>query len=266
MEACREDTKRKEEALADMRTQITALHTLLEQYVVQNKLGPGDESDPLAMKLSVSNASLAKTDWLDRATERMLVEVITSWEERDWQPQPSDVAQARLPEFLSLAKKLAKALRFKEMDTRHNDIKRPDKSTFEWIWERTPETIDGKAKWSSFPDWLESNDQQTYWITGRPGSGKSTLMRFVEGHPKLQEHLASFGDPNLPLHVWTFYAWNIGSNDAQKSIEGLTRSILVQGLASMPELVPLVLPRRWAFETTFRGAEYPSNWESVPLV
>lgn len=32
--------------------------------------------------------------------------------------------------------------------------------------------------WDSFVDWLKS-DLPVYWITGKPGSGKSTLMKFL---------------------------------------------------------------------------------------
>ncbi|KAL8885000.1 MAG: hypothetical protein Q9215_007073 [Flavoplaca cf. flavocitrina] len=33
--------------------------------------------------------------------------------------------------------------------------------------------------WSNFKDWLEGDSNDPYWLSGKPGSGKSTLMKYI---------------------------------------------------------------------------------------
>lgn len=61
-------------------------------------------------------------------------------------------------------------LRFDEIDHRRRNIRMAHKQTLSWLFgdekQRSPATLD---------DWLVSDDD-LYWISGKPGSGKSTLM------------------------------------------------------------------------------------------
>ncbi|KAM0271639.1 hypothetical protein ACHAQH_009027 [Verticillium albo-atrum] len=38
-------------------------------------------------------------------------------------------------------------------------------------------------KWDSFINWLRS-DSPVYWISGKPGSGKTTLMNYMVSNPR----------------------------------------------------------------------------------
>ncbi|KAK0718055.1 hypothetical protein B0T26DRAFT_777462 [Lasiosphaeria miniovina] len=114
----------------------------------------------------------------------------------------------------------------------------------------------------SFPDWLERPSDSTYWMTGKPSSGKSTLMKSILAQPQLQSYLEKWAG-GLPLVVVTFYAWHAGFT-LQKSFSGLKRTLLVQALHSHPRLLTIVVPRRWAVVQILRGnTTFPlwENWE-----
>lgn len=38
------------------------------------------------------------------------------------------------------------------------------------------------GRWNDFVAWLEEGDG-LYWIAGKAGSGKSTLMKYIASHP-----------------------------------------------------------------------------------
>lgn len=62
------------------------------------------------------------------------------------------------------------------MEDREEKIATAHSKTFQWVFEGSR---NGSAQhWSCLKTWLESNEQ-LYWITGKAGSGKSTLMKFI---------------------------------------------------------------------------------------
>jgi hypothetical protein len=116
--------------------------------------------------------------------------------------------------------------------------------TFDWVL-RDP--TEGQRAWSNFSDWLESGNG-VYWINGKAGSGKSTLMKHIFDDAKTLHHLESWsqkstdqGCHSAPLCVTTFFSWNSGTPD-QKSQRGLLCSLLLQILDFCPDLVPVVFP------------------------
>lgn len=42
--------------------------------------------------------------------------------------------------------------------------------------------------WDSFCDWLRSTEP-VYWVSGKPGSGKTTLMKYLLDHPRTRSFL-----------------------------------------------------------------------------
>jgi ABC-type siderophore export system fused ATPase/permease subunit len=75
------------------------------------------------------------------------------------------------------------------MPDRIESIPEAHASTFEWIFNAPPQSADTPS-WDSFPAWLTQRDSSIYWITGKPGSGKSTLMKYLHGHPQLANLLS----------------------------------------------------------------------------
>ncbi|KAK4098411.1 hypothetical protein N658DRAFT_432079 [Parathielavia hyrcaniae] len=166
-----------------------------------------------------------------------------------WTPSPSGCPPLRHPEdpttFAIARGGILASLAFDSMRDRQETIPKAYADTFAWLFEAPATNRDGQASpWSSFPAWLEEHTRDIYWITGKPGAGKSTLMKFLTSHPRLRQHLSVWSPPDQ-LVVASFYLWNAGAG-LQKSHEGLMRSLLHQCLDQRPDLLPRVCQRRWA--------------------
>ncbi|KAI1818296.1 hypothetical protein GGS20DRAFT_350263 [Poronia punctata] len=117
---------------------------------------------------------------------------------------------------------------------RYDDVEAEEAGTFEWIFSEPERIFDGLCRpRMTFPGWLESGDG-IFHVCGKPGAGKSTLMKFFCRHPKTEELLGKWaGDKELLFPK--FFFWRLGTKD-QKSISGLVRSLLHQILCSKPQL------------------------------
>ncbi|CZR53594.1 related to small s protein [Phialocephala subalpina] len=146
--------------------------------------------------------------------------------------------------YKGIVSEIAKSLRYETIDERYESVSEAHQKTFEWIFDPIDESEDPEqAHWSDFVTWLRSGNG-IYWINGKAGSGKSTLMKFIYEDPRTQEHLKVWGG-ETPVHTAIFFFWWRGTK-LQKSQDGLLRSLLYAVLQQMPELVPFVLPSQWA--------------------
>ncbi|RYP56283.1 hypothetical protein DL771_012070 [Monosporascus sp. 5C6A] len=116
------------------------------------------------------------------------------------------------------------------------------------------------AKFRSF---LRGNGQ-TFFISGRAGCGKSTLMKFLGHDSIVREDLATWAD-GFKLVVVGIYFW--GSDDLlQKSLKGFYTSILYHTLKQSPELIGVIFPRSDGEGLSSDAAEVPiSELESAFL-
>lgn len=78
-------------------------------------------------------------------------------------------------------------------------------------------------KWDSFSNWLRSTDT-VYWISGKPGSGKSTLVKFILHHPDTKAFLEIWQPGTL---IISHFFWRPGTS-LQQNIKGLLCSLLHQ--------------------------------------
>lgn len=131
---------------------------------------------------------------------------------------------------------LLESLRFEQMNDRPETIATAHEKTFEWIFEDSSEE---KKPWDKFSSWLQ-HASGLYWVSGKPASGKSTLMKFIWGHRLTKRYLASWARDEQLL-TGAFFFWNSG-DVAQRSHDGLFRTLLYQVLSKSPELLPKVLP------------------------
>ncbi|KAJ5106840.1 hypothetical protein N7456_003515 [Penicillium angulare] len=146
------------------------------------------------------------------------------------------------------SKKILDTLRFEGMTGRHEQIATTYPATFEWLFQT-----------GDFTKWLQSENKEVFWVTGKPASGKSTLIKFISTHPSLRQHLQSWaGDSQL--YVASFYLWSAGSK-SQKSRVGLLRSLLYQLLSQKPELCHVVSPRRQLFYDLAGQNAAPPAWQ-----
>lgn len=130
------------------------------------------------------------------------------------------------------------------------------RNTFEWIFKDSEDLGCSRKRWSSFPAWLTRSSKDIYWITGKPGSGKSTLMKFILCHPKLQALLREWAN-DLPLLIGGFYFWKAGA-ETENSREALMKTLLRQCLSVMPALIPKICRKRWTLLKIF-GTIPPSD-------
>ncbi|KAG6360544.1 hypothetical protein INS49_011606 [Diaporthe citri] len=153
-----------------------------------------------------------------------------------------------------------KGLHYDGMYYREASIAPAHAKTFQWIFEKGTEL---QTHWEDFGKWLES-ESQIYWITGKAGSGKSTLMKFISapqsGRMALTEGVKTTNPPKTSelrcseylkkwsgdkqLLIGSFYFWAAGSQ-IQTSTEGLFRTLLHKVLVRNKHIVPNVSPRKW---------------------
>jgi hypothetical protein len=132
--------------------------------------------------------------------------------------------------FLQNVRRVLGSLHFDQIRMRHSDVKHAHRNSYEWIF-----SGDQRRDMPSFPAWLRSGHGM-FWITGKAGSGKSTLVKFLCSHAKTRGLLAEWAAPQKCV-IGSHFFWNIGSR-LQKSQEGLLRTILFQVWDQCPELIP----------------------------
>ncbi|KAM0539589.1 hypothetical protein ACHAO7_012034 [Fusarium culmorum] len=91
--------------------------------------------------------------------------------------------------------------------------------------------------WQSFSSWLQSDNHPLFWIQGKPGSGKSTLMKFIIEN-KNTERLLNSSRSNA--RILSYFLWKIGA-ESQNSIKGLLCCLLHDLLASNSEILDQAL-------------------------
>lgn len=105
------------------------------------------------------------------------------------------------------------------------------------------EELEQKAKTrETFLNWLRVGNG-VFHISGKAGSGKSTLMKFIGSHDRTQKELNIWAD-GKKLVFARFYFWKSNDN-MQMSLAGLYRSILFETLRNCPELIPNVFPTQF---------------------
>ncbi|MCJ1356117.1 MAG: hypothetical protein MMC33_006111 [Icmadophila ericetorum] len=151
----------------------------------------------------------------------------------DFQPQPRigkyDLDTAKLM-FLHM-------LEFRHIFEREDEIADSHSRTFQWIINPIQNKED--CNFSPLRPWLEAGDG-CYWVNGKAGSGKSTLIKFLRKSLEVEKILTDWADQSQ-LVIASFYAWR-GGTEMQRSHEGLLRWLLFKILENRRELIPLCFP------------------------
>ncbi|KAL8798905.1 MAG: hypothetical protein Q9182_006305 [Xanthomendoza sp. 2 TL-2023] len=134
---------------------------------------------------------------------------------------------------------MLESLKFQEMYFRQQHIDEAFEDTFAFIFDASGEEL---GPWSNFVEWLRPEEEaKLYWINGKTGSGKSTLMKFICGDSRLKMHLSQSKHhaASMPL-VLTFFFWYAG-NVMQKTVYGLLQSLLHQIFSHDKSILQAVL-------------------------
>ena len=108
--------------------------------------------------------------------------------------------------------------------------------------------------------WLRSSDD-IFWVYGKAGSGKSTLMKFLFEHKRTRVHLSEWAHGNDVTIAASFF-WNAGS-ELEKSYIGLLRALLYQVLSQHPDLIQVIFPERWS--ALLRSSTQRNPWTEKEL-
>lgn len=168
----------------------------------------------------------------------------------------TDIGEETANEFASLIKlssdslimiksrQILEALSFSKLHQRYETVIKAHPETFDWIFQdnpdRSPKALREKML---FTNWLSSGDG-IFYISGKPGSGKSTLMKFIYKNAKTRSLLDSWAAGRKVVLAKHFF-WRPGEDTLEHSIVGLLQTLLHDVLEQCPELVPRVFPEQW---------------------
>ncbi|KEZ43678.1 hypothetical protein SAPIO_CDS4293 [Scedosporium apiospermum] len=267
------DSQRKRKAIA-------SLESRLGEY--RNQMGfrllclLNEETSTTKKQLDVVQAASKKLDCASSAKlediRRELISLLSPLQDANLLSKINEKLQSLQAVVKSTDRetRILEHLHFETIHTREDSIEDAPYETFRWILdsednnhrESNPKT--SRHALSSSPkrtgdedvslpttmksarellqNWLSSGTG-VFHISGKAGSGKSTLMKLLCTHRRTHELLRSWvGDRKLIFA--RFYFWNPGS-DLQKSLDGLYRSILFHVLRQCPQLIPSVFPDQW---------------------
>lgn len=163
----------------------------------------------------------------------------------------------RSQEEIEEQRRCLQALYFLEIDIRESEIQAAHRHTFEWLLtdvdnEEQPDpksiasTLDDKheRKRGVFLKWLRVHDHHdnVFSIFGKPGAGKSTLMKFIAHHDQVRATLQAWAG-NRTLVMAQYFLWTFGK-PIQRSLSGMLQSVLFQILRQQRQLMKIAFPER----------------------
>ena len=176
-------------------------------------------------KLAQSPQSFDELKSLIQVEDDLIKQHIT----KEFQQHRRDLAHERYcHQFLE-------SLWYPEIRRRQETVSEAHQRTFQWIYE--PDGFDtSTCQWHNMVQWFEKGEG-IYWISGKAGSGKSTLMNYISLDDRTSDSLKAWSGSKDPFKISHFF-WSAGTT-LEKSWEGLLRSLLYQILRKFPSLTPL---------------------------
>ncbi len=189
--------------------------------------------------LHANHRNLARFSSMKDIKFQRVVSVLQGWvkESLDKQHNEQHLQSAdetpALPDELVFDKELKQclmSLHSHEAQNRFKDIEPAYYKTYDWLFDHQV----------GFEDWLEGkNPSNVYWIQGKPGSGKSTAMKFAIKHHLTRELLSKYTDN---FWVITGFFFHDRGTTAQKSAEGFLCEVLYQIIHHQKHLFVLIYP------------------------
>jgi hypothetical protein len=150
--------------------------------------------------------------------------------------------------------KVLASLKAAKLNNRRNMIDRPHASTFAWIfqpgltdrialsefeWEWRKSRQPQQMQQNPFYLWCQDATSKIFWISGKAGSGKSTLMKYLVDSDDTKRLLNS-ASPNTLLLAHFLWAGGIME---ERTVKNLLCSLLHQILAKEPTLIASILAK-----------------------
>lgn len=202
----------------DTELDLTNLDAHVRSFVQEYRKGHRDtkrliSSEALATRIHISTAIQGTNETIRRAGQDLGKLTLNL---------DAQVDQAK-------RERLLQSLKYQGFNERRNEVREAHTNTFQWVFagdgdeSAGPNSKTSTTKWDSFSNWLKSTDT-VYWISGKPGSGKSTLIKYILADPQLHQCLEIWSPGCLLV---SHYFWRPGSL-MQRSIKGLFCSLLCQ--------------------------------------
>lgn len=272
----RHERDRLKEGLDDYRIQLDVQLNIMTRSSTLKKL------DNLSKSLELTNRDI--TDL--KRSAKSLQESMPSLEMKvgsKFLDQIRSIVQVSEEKALEAKQKLLlDALRHQGMEDRFYYVEPAHADTFKWLLQSKPirddssskdqdpekdnpelYTLDPHRKWllkyarndvrqeigHRFTNWLR-NESGIFHISGKPGAGKSTLMKFLYNNELTRQYLNDWSNEKEVILARSFF-WRLG-NDTQTLIS-LIRSLLHHVLSTAKELIPIAFPSQWEHIDCHRG-------------
>ncbi|KAK5729818.1 hypothetical protein LTR17_011579 [Elasticomyces elasticus] len=128
---------------------------------------------------------------------------------------------------------ILKSLKYGGIKARRTLIPTAAKVTFRWVFD---------AARSPLPGWLAGEGSNIFWMSGKAGSGKSTLMKYLRSHPETTKLLHTWAGTRKLL-IGDHFFWVAGFQE-QKNQETLLLSMLHDIISAVPTLAFTLCPDR----------------------
>jgi hypothetical protein len=149
--------------------------------------------------------------------------------------------------------KFLKDLHFNGMFSRQDHVTQAHPQTFQYMFK------------NNFSHWLKSQNERIFWISGKPGSGKSTLMKYLV-HQNETAHLLQSWANSRTLYIVSHFFW-INGSELQRSLVGLLRVIVFDIFRKHPDLIPtspaVMHPDAFYSATTAHGFHTEWTWDQL---
>ncbi|KAK8073103.1 hypothetical protein PG996_006451 [Apiospora saccharicola] len=132
---------------------------------------------------------------------------------------------------------IIKGLEFESFHFRQHDIQENHEETYHWALRkenRQAKCQERLERWFSTP-----TNAGVFWVSGKPGSGKSTFMKYVVHSNETMDKLDCWAQGHQVI-IASHYLWARGS-PMQRSLQGLLRTLLLDIFRQCPHLISQLL-------------------------
>ncbi|SCV45329.1 uncharacterized protein FFB14_08594 [Fusarium fujikuroi] len=253
------------------------LHELIQAQValVNTRISDRIDQAEASTKTHVTTVLASHESRLKLHADQSKVTLLTEAESREEKRRENEAYE-----------RLLRSFQYPDMNRRRNEIHASYGSTFNWLFEgefeddylesesevsesdsfsesdadsSSEDEVDSYRQMlacSSFGTWLESSENR-YWISGRPGTGKSVLMKFIISHKQTMDSLRQW---HPEAQILSHFFWKVGS-PMQSSFKGFLCSLVYQLFSSDKQHAMSFLQQNpdWSRKTG------PGDWDKDDL-